>query len=644
MVDRAARARTAGFGDPPAGLGGSGGYRQGVLKLTVIEGPDQGKQFAVPDDEPQLIGRSSEALRISDNTVSRRHAELTPDAGLWWVRDLDSHNGTFVNGRKIEGRIPVRDGDQIRAGSTVLALGVHRNPESELVELVEPGEIDADIERTLVSNEDSVILAEPEPRAAAREHLRFIYRLTTITSQATSRDELLEAVMAIVFDEFGPERGVIMLIPEAATGGEMPGAEPEPVVVRYQTPPRDPEDAKIHVSSTILRHSMSRSEGVLSSNAMNDPRFSAGDSVQRFSIRSAVCSPIKHRDVTYGAIYIDSSIVNYTFTEDQLALLNAVGQHTGLALANLELLRHEIHRQRLAAIGETVASLSHSIKNILQGLRGGADVLDLGLKKSDLKIARGGWQILRRNVDRIMALTLNMLAFSRQRHVEIELSKLGPLVEECAELLEPLCTSRQVALLTDIDQDLPPVPIDPHLMHQAILNLMTNAVEAVEAKRGAVTVRVQYYPDGAPDFEPPEEPIGEAPEPEEHLADDDAIPLVGDELPAKPAPKPRPRPVVKATGPEVEIVVIDNGPGIPADQREWIFEPFHTTKGIRGTGLGLAVTQRVIEEHEGRIEIGDTKGSGATVRIVLSADPNTMIDPSATAVSRPSTTPHLTEL
>ena len=65
--------------------------------LHVVEGPDAGQRFPLPDREPQLIGRSTEALPISDPSVSRRHAELTPDDGRWWLRDLESTNGTFLN-------------------------------------------------------------------------------------------------------------------------------------------------------------------------------------------------------------------------------------------------------------------------------------------------------------------------------------------------------------------------------------------------------------------------------------------------------------------------------------------------------------------------------------------------------------------
>lgn len=564
-----------------------GRYRCGVLILTVMQGPDKGRKYELPDHEPQLIGRSSEALPLTDNTVSRRHAELTPDVppGAWWIRDLQSQNGTYVNGVRITERTKLKPGDQIRTGATLFVFGrAEPGEEKDVIRLLSPDLLDAEIEQTLASNEDSVILAEPEPRAAAVDHLRVIYRLTTMTSQALSRQELLKRVLELVFAEFKPERGFIML------GGGTDEDPMKPAIVKYRTPPKDKEEAQFNVSRTILHHAVRNSEGVLSTNAMNDPRFTAGDSIQRLRIRSAICSPIRFGEKTYGAIYVDSSIANYTFTPEQLALLNAIGQHTALALANADLYAQKLQTERLAAIGQTVASLSHAIKNILQGLRGGADVVEMGLKKDDLKIAKGGWEILKRNLDRIVSLTLNMLAFSRQRQIELELTPLGKLIEDCAELLEGQATTRGVALIVDNEAEMPPVPLDAPLIHQALMNLMSNAIEAVDQGKGIVTVRAHYYGPGAR----------------------------GDGSP-----------------PAVEIAVIDNGPGITKERLTRLFEPFHTTKGTRGTGLGLAVTKRIVEEHRGRIRVDSIEGQGATFRMILPADTTKVIDPSETAHSKP---------
>ncbi len=529
------------------------------------------------------MGRSSEALPLSDTTVSRRHAELTPDDGKWFIRDLGSQNGTWINGVRISERTALRPGDQIRTGSTLFVFGRTGDDGPGVIRIARADVLDTTIEKAAPSSEDSVILAEPEPRSAAVHHLQVIYRITQLAGQAPDQKELLEGVMELVFNEFRPERGFIVLADSIAGG-----RRPRPTVVKYASPPASRDDAKIHISRTILEHTLRKGEGVLASNAMHDPRFASGDSVQRLAIRSAICSPIRYRERTYGVIYIDSSLANFTYTSEQLALLNAVGQHTGLALASLDLAAQKLQSERLAAIGQTVASLSHSIKNILQGLRGGADVVEMGLKKEDFKVARGGWAILKRNLDRIMGLTLNMLAYSRPRTLEIQLTKLGSLLEDCAALHRDRAVAKEVALIVDVDADVPPVAVDPQQVHQAVMNLIGNAVDAVEPRTGRVTARGTYMPKG-PDGRP-----------------------------------------------WVRISVIDNGPGIAPERHEKIFEPFFTTKGIRGTGLGLAVARKIISDHGGRIDVASTEGSGATFTIVMPADARSGgIDPSATAQTRP---------
>ncbi|MEL6330015.1 MAG: ATP-binding protein [Planctomycetota bacterium] len=582
-----------------------------VLKLTITEGPDAGKVIHVPMNEPQLIGRSSEALPISDTTVSRRHAELTPDGGIWYLKDLRSQNNTYLNGKRITDRVELSEGDEIRVGSTVIRVGeIDRDQHLDAVQLVHDGRLESAVEHRLSSNEDSVILAEPEPGRAAVDHLRVIYQLTSLTAQLTDKQRLLEQVMDLVFNELDPQRGTIMLVEKhkkfQSQSMDQPGHKPDPkdlmteaiplvgpdlvpAVVKYAQPPTDEDEATIQVSRSILYHTIREGEGILSSNAQADPRFSSGDSVERYNIRSAICSPIKFGDRTFGAVYIDSSIANYTFTTEQLALMNAIGQHTALAIANAEQTARRLQTERLAAIGETVASLSHSIKNILQGLRGGADVVEMALQKDDLKIAAGGWDILKRNLDRIVALTMNMLTFSRRRRVELELTKFGGLIDDCVELLEKLAEDKGVLLIVDYDKEMPPVPIDPDLMHQALMNLLTNAIEAAPAKEGVVTVRVFYHEPG------PERP--------------------------------------SLQFPLTEIAIVDNGEGIDPDKLQWIFEPFNTTKGIRGTGLGLAVTRRIVQDHRGKIRVESKPGKGATFRIVIPANLDEA-DPSATAQSR----------
>jgi len=539
-----------------------------MLILTVIQGPDKGRRFELPDHEPQQIGRSSEALPLTDQTISRRHAEMTPDGGRWILRDLGSSNGTFVNGVRVTEARTLQPGDQIRAGTTLVIFGedpAQVRQKMAGVRLAGRKEIEINVEHTVASNDDSMIMSSPDPKQSAEFQLSIIYELVNLIGTITDKQELYEKVMEVVFNYFDADRGFILVT-------EKIGDPPEPMVVRKRhdggrnlLPELRDKGKPITISRTIVQHVMAKGVGVLSSNAMSDQRFAAGDSVQGYGIRSAMCVPIKYKDRIYGVIQVDSKIANYTYTEDQLTLLTAIGVQTGLALANLRLVEHRLRSERLAGVGQTVASLSHSIKNILQGMRGGADVVELGLRKQNMNVVNSGWEIVSRNLERIYELTMNMLAYSKQRRPEIEMENLVPQLEEVAALVSKQYENKKVALISDFAPDMPPVPIDGGAIHQAVLNLLSNALDAAEPEAGIVTLRCEF--DAAAD--------------------------------------------------RVVISVSDNGEGMSPATKRGLFEPFHSTKGLRGTGLGLVVTKKVVDEHGGTISVESTQGQGTTFTIHL---------------------------
>ena len=343
-----------------------------MLTLVVAEGPDRGAAFPLPPGEPQLIGRSSEALPLTDRRISRRHAELTPACGSddarWILRDLDSLNGTRLNGRRLAGPARIAESDRIACGDTVM----------------------------LVVQDTGTAAAMKQPEAGSADETRLI------------------------------------------------------------------------------------------------------------------------------------------------------------------------------AAGRAVASLSHSIKNILQALRGGADAVELALARGDLEQARSGWPILSRNLDRIHALALNLLAFAHDRPLDREPTLLPPLLKEVAELLRPAAERRRARIEVDFDRDLPEPSVDLGAVHQALVNLVTNAIEAVPERTGLIRLRAERGED--PRF--------------------------------------------------VTLAVEDNGPGLPESVRERGFEPFVSTKGQRGTGLGLAVSRRLAERHGGALVLDGSFDQGARLELRLPIEPD----------------------
>jgi len=542
-------------------------YEVCVVSLFVLQGPDKGRHYDLPHNELVLLGRASDIVPLTDPTVSRRHAHLEKRGEAWFLCDETSANGVFVNGVRVTGEVQVKAGDQIRMGETLLVVGSPTRSVN-LGDITSLGSSDdSAIISTVPSNDDSVILAAPEPSAAAMAHFRVLLQMATAIANIFDRDQLLNKVLDLVFEQLRADRAFIGLV-------DADSHKVVPTVVRY----REVNATKISISQTIIQHVLSKDEGVLSSNAMTDERFSKGKSVHSMSIRSAICVPIKGRERTLGVIHIDTMVANYSYTQDQLRLLTAIGLQTGLAMENNRLYQESVRRERLAAAGETVASLSHSIKNILQGIRGGADVVELGLRKDSLGEVKKGWGILQRNLDKVHTLTMNMLAYSKPRQPSYELTHLPHVLGECLELVRNGAAERRVTLLNEINATQPPVPVDPDGIHQAVLNLLVNAIDAAESNHGVVTLSADY------------DPVGQ----------------------------------------QAIIEVQDNGTGIKPAELEHIFQPFYSTKGQRGTGLGLAVTRKIIQEHEGQIEVDSKLGQGTTFRIRLPLTHQGLHDPGAT--------------
>jgi len=527
------------------------------LNIYVAEGPDRGKVCEVKE-APILIGRNSPDVPLTDTTISRRHAELLRKGDEWLLRDLGSANGTYVNGVKVADFLDLKLGDQIRCGTTVLVFGGarRRGLAGELTESLRMDDhgnlVQSSITARTSSGDDSAMISGPENRDAVR-NLRVLYELSKAIASIFDRQQLLEQVMDMIFDNFPADRGFILLQDNEAD-------LISPQVIRYRT--KD-HATRITVSRTIVNHVISNREGVICSNAMRDPRFAGGQSVHDYQIRSALCVPISVRYRAIGAIYVDTGMAKHTYTSEQLRFLAAIGLQTGLALENARLYEEGVRAERLAAAGETVAYLSHSIKNVLQSLRTASELVEMGLNKERVDLAKKGWNILQGNLGEIQTLVLDMLAFSKERQPKLASTQLNDVVADTVGRLLSRAEEKQAHLCTKLDDRLVPISVDPAGIQQVILNLILNALEAME-DGGVVTITTS----------------------------------VGREK-------------------EAVISVKDTGPGLDPERMGHLFRPFHSTKGQGGTGLGLAVVKKIVEEHKGRVEVSSEIGKGTifTIRI-----------------------------
>jgi two-component system NtrC family sensor kinase len=533
-----------------------------VASLKVIQGPDKDRLYKLPAAE-NVIGRQSQTVSLTDGTVSRRHAIVARRNGHWTLEDCGSANATYLNGVRVNKSATLHRGDQIRCGATLLVFAASQaDTSSALLDTDDEGNlVDAAIVATLPSNEDSVIIPTPEAGAQAIGNLRILYDLITETGAALNIDQLLNRTLEKIFAVIKADRGYVLLL-------EDPHKPPPKgkLLIRASRQADGQKTTTTAVSRTIISEVIAKQVGILCSNAMSDKRFASGKSVHDFGIRSAMCVPIKGRENILGVIHVDSSVIDRTYSTEQLRLLTAIGHQTGLALENVRLYEAALQSERLAAVGETVAFLSHHIKNILQALDGGIDVVDKGLSNGDMTKALAAWPIVQRNIDKINQLILNMLAFSKNRQPLLEDININHLINECIQLVSGRADEQSVALMSELE-DMPPIPVDSAGLQQALLNLLNNAIDAVESKSGAVTVTSRF----------------------------------------------------KQAGHMVEIKVIDNGSGIEPERLDLIWTPFYSGKGHKGTGLGLAVARKVVQEHGGDLTVQSRKGEGTTFTILLPA-------------------------
>lgn len=538
-------------------------------RLTVTQGRDAGQQFDLTTSTV-TIGRHSENLiALHDERVSRRHLELRATPNGYQLFDLQSGNGTLVNDRLVQ-VIDLRPGDHITIGDTTLVYSAEllstESMQAEQTRLVvRPGEVaPSDVVRTVAADAGSQLLVRPD--LASTEWLRqrlatltVLYEATNAVSDILDMDELLGRIMDLVLRTTDADHGCVMLT-DPEVGELMPKA----------TRSRNP-GGEFVVSRTIVDHVLKEGQGVLVGNAATDERFRGGESIVRHQIREVICVPMKGRHGTVGVMFLDTAAVDAAgtpvrtkFTPDHLTLAVAVAHQAALAVEETRYYQALLQSERLAAVGQTIAALSHHIKNIMQGVRFGGDMVRMGFADDDRVLLQKGWRLVEKNQARIDDLILDMLSYSKDREPVQEPTNLNALVEEVLEVVRGRAAERGTAIVWMPAQGLPAVPCDPDGVHRALLNIVSNALDAVEDQS-----------------------------------------------------EPRITIVTELVDAFAQIAVTDNGPGIATEKLADVFKPFVSTKGARGTGLGLPAARKTLREHGGDVTVESVVGEGAQFALRL---------------------------
>jgi signal transduction histidine kinase len=196
----------------------------------------------------------------------------------------------------------------------------------------------------------------------------------------------------------------------------------------------------------------------------------------------------------------------------------------------------------------------------------GAFMIDTGFEKQKPESLSKGWNLVRKNINRISKMTKEMLSLAKTTPLAFELCSLNDIVDEVCELMEGRADERGIKLVLELEPSLPQVTVDPEGIHLCILNLVTNATEAIPKTSSGGQVTVSSRDEGEAG---------------------------------------------------VHLQVKDTGRGMSKELQERIFKNLFSTKGARGTGLGLAITQKIVHEHGGTIQVESEPNKGSSFTIIL---------------------------
>ena len=533
---------------------GPWGLRKGMSVLRLIQDNHGDKNAEFQLNGEVILGREAPSeILLPHREVSRKHARIFQEGGNWFIEDLNSANGTIVNGTKVQ-RFRLTDGDTIRLSSFTLVFCDSAAPDSQVSDSSFSA-MEASIVATHVPGDPTRSPTSADRERALERRLEVLYKVSRSAAGSLSVKALLKVILNELFQIFiQAEYGFVIL--------RDPQSEKFSIDARRK---RHPSVEEHLPSKTIVKYASQNMCALLSTSAMDDARFRAAQSLVEARTTSVICAPLITDEKILGLIYIATRAADRPFSEGDLQLVSCVADTAAVFLQNARLHEQALRSQRLAAIGQAIAGMAHCIKNILNGLQGGSFILDQNLGDSPNGAMVKGWDMVKRNMRFLSDIVLDMLSYSKKRKPLYGSCSINEVCRAVYELVRPQAERNSVNLVFRPSDEVNVVHVDEAAIKRCLMNLLGNAVDACEKNTGQVSLEV-----GAAELS-------------DHFA----------------------------------IRVRDNGCGIDPEACEKIFDVFFSTKGGKGTGLGLAVTKKIVEEHQGTIQVESAIDVGTEFTAVL---------------------------
>ncbi len=541
-------------------------------KAYLVADPADAFTQPIPIESARtLIGRTTDEgnqVQIDDRHISRQHACIHRDDGQYVIEDLNSRNGTYLNQERID-RAPLKSHDKI-------SIGRHRylflvQPETATTSAPQPS-----LDETAsisISHEEldlSAVWAQNATDAAhgflnrkvapsaetgqkvplAHQRLSLLYRLSEDLNAADQTGDVHTKGLALVMQAI-PAAELVLVAQPAADGFN---------IEAIQLRDREPVDGEsVPVSQTVFDWVYREKVALVSQDLGADQRFQDSDSIQVHDLRSIVCVPIAGKEEVFGLLYAQANKLLSPFNRDDAEFVSAVANEMALNIANIRLQRQMLRNARMAAIGLTVSNLAHNIKNLLAVNQTAIQLMDTHVREKDFTHIEKKWHWIKDSLEGISKLSTDLLAYAREDQLWVKPIDVNQAVMASRPIFEESTSQAGVQIAYALSPENPTRRLDEEQLQQALLNLVLNAAEALRDKS---TGRI----------------------------------LIGTAV---------------GRGGELLISVTDDGCGIPAKNRSKVLELFFTTKGSKGTGLGLPMVNKFVEKSGGELRFQSEEGQGA---------------------------------
>ncbi len=394
-------------------------------------------------------------------------------------------------------------------------------------------------------------------------------------TRALNFDEMLDCLLAVALRELQADEGSLLLLAgQDQTQLKMLASRGLPEEVRQR--------GYVPRVGSISERVLNERRPLIVNGSVNHSSDSSLPLKPR-QIRSALCAPLIAQGRILGTMNINRTRPEAPlFTERDLCLAEMIASQAAMVIDHHRLHEQLMEKERLAAVGQVVTGIAHCVKNLLTGVQGGLGLVRMGHESNNSEVLGKGIEILNRSIALLSHVILDLLDISKQREPVRSIFSAREVLEGLKELLEWRAQSRGVMIIVDLPEDFE-LWADREQISRAFLNLLLNAIDACGEKYhsregGCVTLRAQRLP------------AAEAP-----LAPEES----------------------KKAREWALFEISDNGPGIAPEVVPYLWDLFFSTKGSKGTGIGLPAARKVVSEHGGKILLETSPGSGTTFTVVL---------------------------